>query len=154
LLLFAPQLLHNLPNAALAAVVIASSIGYFEFADLRRLHRIQPWGFWLSLAAFFGVAFLGPVPGVMIALGFALAEYIWDGWRPHYAVLGRAEGIKGYHDLTRYPNARQVPGLVLFRWDAPLFFANAEQFHERVLDAIVAAPTPVSWLVVAAEPVT
>jgi MFS superfamily sulfate permease-like transporter len=62
--------------------------------------------------------------------------------------------VKGYHDITRYPDARQVPGLVLFRWDAPLFFANAELFHERVLDAIAAAPQPVHWLVVAAEPVT
>ena len=90
----------------------------------------------------------------MIAIGIALAEYIWDGWRPHYAVLGRPEGIRGYHDLERYPKARQIPGLVLFRWDAPLFFANAEKFREVVLDAVVRAPTPAHWLVVAAEPVT
>jgi len=68
--------------------------------------------------------------------------------------LGRAEGVKGYHDITRYPNARQIPGLVLFRWDAPLFFANAELFKERALQAAAQAPTPVRWLVVAAEPVT
>jgi MFS superfamily sulfate permease-like transporter len=69
-------------------------------------------------------------------------------------VLGRAEGVKGYHDIKRYPDARQIPGLVLFRWDAPLFFANAELFRERVLDAAKNAPTPTRWLVVAAEPVT
>jgi MFS superfamily sulfate permease-like transporter len=69
-------------------------------------------------------------------------------------VLGRAEGVKGYHDITRYPDARQIPGLVLFRWDAPLFFANAELFKERVLNAVAKSPTPVNWLVVAAEPVT
>jgi MFS superfamily sulfate permease-like transporter len=69
-------------------------------------------------------------------------------------VLGRAEGVKGYHDITRYPEARRIPGLVLFRWDAPLFFANAELFRERVLEAVAASPTPVKWLVVAAEPVT
>jgi MFS superfamily sulfate permease-like transporter len=68
--------------------------------------------------------------------------------------LGRAEGVKGYHDITRYPDARQIPGLVLFRWDAPLFFANAELFKERVLDAVAKSPSPVSWVVVAAEPVT
>jgi MFS superfamily sulfate permease-like transporter len=68
--------------------------------------------------------------------------------------LGRARGVKGYHDLTRYPDARQVPGLVLFRWDAPLFFANADFFKERVLDAVTKSPTPVRWLVVAAEPIT
>jgi MFS superfamily sulfate permease-like transporter len=69
-------------------------------------------------------------------------------------VLGRADGVKGYHDITRYPDARRIPGLVLFRWDAPLFFANAELFQDRVLDAVAASPTPVRWLVVAAEPVT
>jgi high affinity sulfate transporter 1 len=154
LLMFGPQLLRDLPNAALAGVVIASAIGLFEFRELGRLFRIQRWEFWLSIAAFLGVAMLGPVPGMMIAIGIALAEYIWDGWRPHFAVLGRAEGVRGYHDLKRYPDASQVPGLLLFRWDAPLFFANAEQFREVVLDAVGAAPTPVRWLVVASEPVT
>jgi MFS superfamily sulfate permease-like transporter len=70
----------------------------------------------------------------------AVLEFLWDGWRPHSAVLGRAEGVKGYHDITRYPNARQIPGLVLFRWDAPLFFANAEFFKERILDAVTKSP--------------
>jgi MFS superfamily sulfate permease-like transporter len=79
---------------------------------------------------------------------------LWDGWRPHSAVLGRAEGVKGYHDITRYPDARQIPGLILFRWDAPLFFANAEFFKERILDAVAKSPSPVRWVVVAAEPVT
>ena len=69
-------------------------------------------------------------------------------------MLGRAEGVRGYHDITRYPSARQLSGLLLFRWDAPLFFANAEFFKERVLAAAAAAPAKVSWLVVAAEPVT
>ena len=154
LVLYAPRLLRDLPHAALAAVVISSAIGLFEFADLPRLYRIQRWEFWLSMAAFLGVALLGPVPGMMIAIAIALAEFLWDAWRPHYAILGRAEGVKGYHDLKRYPEARQVPGLVLFRWDAPLFFANAEKFREVVLDAIASAPSPVQWLIVAAEPVT
>jgi MFS superfamily sulfate permease-like transporter len=154
LLLFAPQLLRNLPYAALAAVVISSAIGLFEVNDLRRLYRIQRWEFWLSIAAFLGVAALGPVPGMMIAIAIALAEFIWDAWRPHYAILGEPDGVHGFHDLKRYPQARQFPGLVLFRWDAPLFFANAEQFREKVMDAIASAPSPVTWLVVAAEPVT
>jgi len=154
LLLFAPQLLRNLPYAALAAVVISSAIGLFEFKDLGRLYRIQRWEFWLSIAAFFGVASLGPVPGMMIAIGIALAEFIWSAWRPHYAILGEPDGVRGFHDLKRYPQARQFPGLVLFRWDAPLFFANAEQFREKAMDAIASAPSPVKWLVVAAEPVT
>jgi anti-anti-sigma regulatory factor len=84
----------------------------------------------------------------------AVIEFLWDGWRPHSAVLGQVEGIRGFHDITRYPQARQVQGLVLFRWDAPLFFANAEFFRDRALDATAKAPTPAQWLVVAAEPVT
>jgi high affinity sulfate transporter 1 len=154
LLLFAPSLLQNLPNTALAAVVIASAIGLFEILDLRRLYRIQRWEFWLSIACFLGVAIFGPIPGILFAIIVALLEFVWDGWRPHYAVLGRAEGVKGYHDITRYPDAQRIPGLVLFRWDAPLFFANAEQFHEHVVSAVNASPTPVCWFVVAAEPVT
>jgi MFS superfamily sulfate permease-like transporter len=154
LLVAAPTLLRNLPNTALAAVVIASAISLFQVKDLRRIHRIQRWEFWLSMACFAGVALLGAIPGIGLAIVIAVIEFLWDGWRPHSAVLGRADGVKGYHDITRYPHARLIPGLVLFRWDAPLFFANAELFHNRVLDAVAASPTPVRWVVVAAEPVT
>ncbi|HSC06356.1 MAG TPA: sulfate permease [Steroidobacteraceae bacterium] len=154
LLLFAPGLLRHLPNTALAAVVIAAAIGLFEFADLRRIYRIQRWEFWLSMACFAGVAVFGAIPGIAIALVIAVLEFLWDGWRPHSAVLGRVDSVKGYHDITRYPNARQIPGLVMLRWDAPLFFANAELFSARALAAAANAPTPVRWLVVAAEPVT
>jgi high affinity sulfate transporter 1 len=154
LLVLAPNLLQYLPNSALAAVVIAAAIGLIEIADLKRIYRIQRWEFWLTVLCFVGVAVLGAIPGIGLAIAVAIAEFLWDGWRPHSAVLGRAQGVKGYHDITRYPDARRVPGLVLFRWDAPLFFANAEFFRERVLDAVEASPTPVRWLVVAAEPVT
>ncbi|UPT88596.1 sulfate permease [Bradyrhizobium barranii subsp. apii] len=154
LLLVAPSLLQHLPTAALAAVVIASAIGLIEVADLKRIYRIQRWEFWLAIVCFVGVAVLGVIPGIGLAIAIAIIEFLWDGWRPHSAVLGRAHGVKGYHDITRYPDARRVPGLVLFRWDAPLFFANAEFFRERVLDAVATSPTPVRWLVVAAEPVT
>jgi high affinity sulfate transporter 1 len=154
LLLVAPNLLQHLPNAALAAVVIAAAIGLFEITDLKRIYRIQQWEFWLSMVCFVGVAVFGAIPGIGLAIAIAIIEFLWDGWRPHSAVLGRAHGVKGYHDITRYPDARLIPGLVLFRWDAPLFFANAEFFKERVLDAVAKSPTPVRWLVVAAEPVT
>ena len=154
LLVFVPNLLHDLPGAALAAVVIASAIGLFEVSDLRRIYRIQQWEFWLSMACFAGVVVLGAIPGIALAIVIAVIEFLWDGWRPYSAVLGRVDGMKGYHDISRYPNARRIPGLVLLRWDAPLFFANAEHFHERVLAAVAASPTPVRWVVVAAEPVT
>jgi len=154
LLVLAPQLLQYLPHTALAAVVIAAAIGLIEVSDLRRIYRIQRWEFWLSMACFAGVAVFGAIPGIALAIVIAVIEFLWDGWRPHSAVLGRVERIKGYHDITRYPEARLIPGLVLFRWDAPLFFANAELFHDRILNAVADSPTPVRWLVVAAEPVT
>ena len=154
LLVVAPDLLQHLPATALAAVVVASAIGLIEVADLRRIYRIQRWEFWLSIVCFLGVAALGAIPGIGLAVVIAVIEFLWDGWRPHSAVLGRADGVDGYHDMTRYPDARLIPGLVLFRWDAPLFFANAELFEDRVLDAVAASPTPVRRIVVTAEPVT
>jgi len=106
------------------------------------------------MVCFAGVAVFGALPGIGIAIVIAVIEFLWDGWRPHWAVLGRVEHIKGYHDVSRYPEARRIPGLVLFRWDAPLFFANAELFRDRVRAAVASSPTPVRWVVVAAEPVT
>ena len=154
ILVFAPNLLQYLPNTALAAVVIASAIGLVEISDLRRIYRIQRWEFWLSMACFAGVAVFGAIPGIMLAIVMAVIEFLWDGWRPHFAILGRVDQVRGYHDIGRYPQARRIPGLVLFRWDAPLFFANAELFHDRLLDAVASSPTPVHWVVVTAEPVT
>jgi high affinity sulfate transporter 1 len=154
LLVLGPNLLRYLPNTALAAVVIASAIGLFEVADLRRIYRIQRWEFWLSMVCFAGVAVLGAIPGIALAIAIAVIEFLWDGWRPHFAVLGRVDGVRGYHDSSRYPQARRIPGLVLFRWDAPLFFANAELFQNCVVDAVASSPTPVRWVVVTAEPVT
>jgi high affinity sulfate transporter 1 len=154
LLLLAPNLMQNLPTGALAAVVIAAALGLFEIGDLCRIYRVQRWEFWLSMVCLAGVAVLGAIPGIGLAIAIAVIEFLWDGWRPHFAVLGRVDGIRGYHDLKRYPDARLVPGLVLFRWDAPLFFANAELFQARVLEAVASSPTPVRRVVVTAEPVT
>jgi high affinity sulfate transporter 1 len=154
LVVLAPNLMQHLPTSALAAVVISSAVGLFEFRDLRRIYRIQRWEFWLSIGCLAGVAVLGAIPGIMLAIIIAVIEFLWDGWRPHFAVLGRVDGIRGYHDLKRYPDARLVPGLVIFRWDAPLFFANAELFQQCVLQAVAASPTPVRQVIVAAEPVT
>jgi high affinity sulfate transporter 1 len=154
LLVVAPDLLQHLPSSALAAVVIASAIGLIEITDLRRIYRIQRWECWLSIVCTVGVAVFGAIEGIGLAIVIAIIEFLWDAWRPYSAVLGRADGVKGYHDIKRYPDAHLIPGLVLFRWDAPLFFANAELFNDRVLDAVAASPTPVRWLVVAAEPVT
>jgi MFS superfamily sulfate permease-like transporter len=95
LLLVAPNLLQHLPTPALAAVVIAAAIGLFEVTDLIRIFRIQQWEFWLSIVCFVGVAVFGAIPGIGLAIAIAVIEFLWDGWRPHSAVLGRAEGVKG-----------------------------------------------------------
>jgi high affinity sulfate transporter 1 len=154
MILIAPNLLANMPSSALAAVVIAAAIGLFEFADLARIWRIQRWECWLSIGCFAGVAWLGAIPGIGLAIVIAVIEFLWDGWRPYSAVLGRVDGLRGYHDTQRYPDARLVPGLVIFRWDAPLFFANAELFQQRVREAVAASPTPVQRVIVTAEPIT
>src|SRR5262249_57169221 len=106
-----PQLLQHLPHTALAAVVIASAIGLIEVSDLRRIYRIQRWEFWLSMACFAGVATLGAIPGIALAVVIAVIEFLWDGWRPHSAVLGRVGRDRGYHDLVRHPAARPITGL-------------------------------------------
>lgn len=154
LLLFAPTLLQNLPSAALGAVVISACLSLVDVKGVIRLYHLRRDEFVLSLACFLGVALLGVIQGIFIAIALALLGFIWRAWRPHDAVLGRVDGVKGYHDIARYPEAKRVPGLVLFRWDAPLFFANAEIFREHVEQAVADAPTPTRWVVVAAEPVT
>ncbi len=154
MLLFVPNIVQDLPSAALAAVVIAASLSLVEVAGVRKLWRMRKTEFALSIICFLGVAFLGVIEGIFIAVGLALGNFIWRAWRPYDAVLGKVDGLKGYHDVTRYPAARRVPGLVLFRWDAPLFFANAEIFGQDVREAVQASPTPARRVVVAAEPVT
>lgn len=154
LLVFGPRLLSDLPHAVLGAVVISACLGLVEVSGVLRLFRLRPGEFLLSIVCFLGVALFGVIEGIFIAVGLALLDFVWRAWRPYDAVLGCVEGVAGYHDVVRHPEARRIPGLVLFRWDAPLFFANAETFHERVLDAVAQAPTPTRWVVVAAEPVT
>ena len=154
LLVLAPNLLRDLPSSVLAAVVIAAAVGLFEVADLRRIYRIQRWEFWLSMLCFAGVAVFGAIQGIGIAIIVAVIEFLWDGWRPYFTVLGRVDGLRGYHDLSRYPAARLVPGLLIFRWDAPLFFANSELFRQSLLASIAKSPTPLKQVILAAEPIT
>ena len=105
LLLLAPGLLHHLPLPVLAAVVMAAALGVFEVAELRRIRSVQPWEFWLAMACLAGVALLGVLQGIVLAVGLAVAEFLWAAWRPYSAVLGRLDGVKGYHDVRRHPEA-------------------------------------------------
>ena len=154
LLVFGPELLKSLPDTVLAAVVIASMVGLMDLKSLVRIYRMRQAEFWLSVGCSAGVIVFGTIEGIGLAVVVALIAFVWESWRPYSAILSRVDGLKGYHDITRYPHGRRIPGLVLFRWDAPLFFANAELFSNRILDAVHGAPTPTRWIVVAAEPVT
>ncbi len=153
-LVVAPSLMRNLPTTALAAVVIAAAVRLVDFGSVRTFYRVRRSDFIVTTIAFAAVAAIGVIQGIPIAVGVSVLDFVRRAWRPHDAILGRAPGVTGYHDVTRYASARQVPGLILFRWDAPLFFANADTFRQRVVDAVDESKAPVRWVVVAAEPVT
>jgi high affinity sulfate transporter 1 len=154
LLLAGGGLVEFLPSTALAAIVIAAAIKLFDAQQVSWLYSVRRSEFALCIAATVGVVLLGVLNGLAIAIGLSLANFIRRVWRPYDAVLGRIDQRKGYHDLGRHPDARQVPGLVLFRFDAPLFFANSDHFERRVRAVIAGSPHRVRRLVVAAEPIT
>ena len=149
-----PGITRDLPTSALAGVVTVAVISLIDVTWLRRAWRTRRSEFGLALSAVVGVGAAGVLWGVGIAVGLSVAAFVHRAWRPHDAVLGRVRGLKGYHDTIRHPDARLVPGLLLFRFDAPLFFANADVFRERVLDLVAAADAPVRRVLVAAEPIT
>jgi high affinity sulfate transporter 1 len=153
-LLFFTGILAPLPEATLAAIVMVAVIGLIDLPSLRRLYDLNRSDFALGIAALLGVPILGVIPGIGVAVGLSVGALLWRAWHPYTAVLGRIEGRKGYHDRDRHPEGRQVPGLVLYRFDAPLFFANADRFREGVMDAVEQADPPVRRVVVAAEPIT
>ncbi|KVO49217.1 transporter [Burkholderia ubonensis] len=154
LLAVAPTLLMRVPRAALAAVVVYAALGIVDVRSVVRLYRMRRGECLISVLCFAGVIGFGVVPGVLLASALSLLSFVWRAWHPYDAVLGRLTGVRGYHDVARHPEAAQTPGLVLFRWDAPLFYANVEIFCEHLHAALGHAPSPASRVVVAAEPVT
>lgn len=154
IVLFPPPLPASVPVTALAAIVVAAATTLIDLHGLARLAAWRPGEFIISLVCMTGVVLGGVIPGIGLAVLLSLLEFVWRAWQPYSAVLGRLAGRKGYHDLSRHPEAHQIPGLVLFRWDSPLFFANAEIFRDRLLAATAAAPTQVRRVVVTAEPMT
>jgi MFS superfamily sulfate permease-like transporter len=154
LLVGAPGLLADLPQAALAAIVIAAVLNLLDARWLRRTYRVRRSEFVLAAASLLGVVVLGVLYGVAAAVALSLLNFVRRAWRPNDAVLGRVDGLKGYHDVSRHPSARQVPGLLVFRFDSPLFFANAEWFRDRVLTLVDTAGRPVRRVLIAAEPMT
>jgi MFS superfamily sulfate permease-like transporter len=107
----------------------------------------------LSIVALLGVALLGVLPGIVVAVALSILNVFRRAWWPYQAELGRAAGLAGYHDLRRYPDGESLPGLVIYRYDAPLIFANARMFSEAVR-GLVEREGGVRWIVVAAEPIT
>jgi MFS superfamily sulfate permease-like transporter len=150
----APGFTRYLPSAALAAVVIAAIASVADVPGTVRLLRLSPTEFALALTAFAGVATLGVLRGIAVAVGLALLAFVARAWRPHMAELVRVERRKGYHDRARHPEGRRIPGLVIVRFDAPLFFANAELFADFVTRSVAESPRPVQWVAIAAEPIT
>jgi len=148
-----PGLFRNLPQPALAAVVITASLSLADIPGTVRLWRQRKAEFALSIAAFLGVALLGVLAGIAIAVALSIFNVFRRAWWPYDTELGRVDGIEGYHDLRSYPNAGHLPGLVIYRFDAPLFFANAKNFRDEVRRLAKADPPP-RWILVAAEPVT
>lgn len=154
LLLFGSHFLHSVPIASLAAVVTFAALSLIDLKGIGRLIKFRRQEFYAALACFLGVILLGVIQGIFLSVAIALLSFIWKAWRPYYAILGRVDDLKGYHDTVRHPEARLIPGLVLFRWDAPLFFANARIFRECVLQSIADTEIRVKRIVVTAEPVT
>jgi high affinity sulfate transporter 1 len=153
MLLVAPGLLRNLPQPTLAAVVIVASLSLADIPGTVRLWRQRRTEFTLSMAAFAGVALLGVLPGIAIAVVLSIGNVFRRAWWPHQTVLGRVPGVPGYRDVDSYPDAERLSGCVLYRFDAPLFFANARTFREQVRRLARSEPAP-RWIVVAAEPIT
>ena len=153
MLLFAPGLLRDLPQPALAAVVIAASLSLADIAGLRRLRRQRGSDFVLALVAFLSVAVLGVLPGIAVAVGMSILNVFRRVWWPHQAILGRSVGVRGYHDTAYKETTEHLPGLAIYRFDAPLLFANARTFRNQVRRLAAIEPRP-AWIIVAAEPIT
>ena len=150
-LVAAPGLLRNVPRSALAAVVVAAAVSMVDVRDPLRWARIRRNEFLLSVGAFVAIVLFGVVEGIAVAIGVSVLEFMHRAWRPHATELVRVDGLKGYHEAERHPEGRAVPGLMLYRFDAPLFFANAGFFVQDILARL----TPdIVRVTVTAEPIT
>jgi len=153
MLVFAPWLLQNLPQPTLAAVVIAASLSLADIPGTLRLWHQRRVEFLLSITAFLGVALLGVLAGIAVAVALSIMNVFRRAWRPYQTTLGRVPGLAGHHDRQQHPNAEELPGLVIFRFDAPLFFANTRTFRDQIRRLAATEPRP-RWILIAAEPMT
>ena len=149
-LLFAMPLIEPLPKAALGVIIIVAAVGLIDLRGMWRLRHVRNAEVGLALSAFVGVLLFGVLGGVAVAIALSVGVFLYRAARPHDAVLGMVEGIDGYHDIERFADAQTIPGLVIYRFDAPPFFVNAEYLRQRVLELAGASPG-VEWVVMNAE---
>lgn len=153
LLVAAPGLLASLPIATLAAVVLLAVIDLIDVSTVVSLARWRRNEFILSMIAFVGVIAAGVLWGIGVAVAVSLVAFVSQAWHPHVTTLVRIKGVSGYHDVDRHPEGTQIDGLLLFRFGAPLFFANADGFRSEVIARVEETPD-VRWVIVTAEPIT
>ena len=151
-----PTVFRHMPDATLAAIVMAAAISLIDIPAMRNLWRVRRSEFVLAIAAMLSVAVLGPVTGAVVAVSLSILNFLRLAWKPYTAELVRVDGLKGYHDRARHPEGRRVPGLLLYRFDAPLFFANARFFQDDLVRRIIEREDddPVRCIIVTAEPIT
>jgi len=153
MLVVAPGLVQAMPQPVLAAIVIAASISLFDTVELRRLSSLSRTEFGLAVATALSVALIGVLQGIVVAIALSVIWIFLRAWQPHTSILGKVPGVRGWQDIRTHPETRQVKGLIILRWSAPLFFANANLFRERVRTLVAEAPERPNWILIAAEPI-
>jgi high affinity sulfate transporter 1 len=149
-----PGVVSEMPTATLAAIVITSSFALFDWRGWVWLLRVRRSEFILSLSAALAVIVLGVLEGIVVAIALSLGNFVRRAWRPHSTELGKVPGVAGYHDRERHPEAELVEGLLIVRYDAPLFFANAPEFGRRLEEMLRTAGRPIERILVVANAIT
>ncbi|CAM2895263.1 SulP family inorganic anion transporter [Prescottella defluvii] len=152
--LVAPGITAYLPDATLAAVVIVAATALIDVRGMIAMWQMSRVETGLAVAAFLGVALVGVLQGILVAIGLSFVAVVARAWQPYRTELVELASGTGFHDVARHPEGRRVPGLVLIRFDAPLFFANGGIFDDYVRSVVARAQAPVEWVVIAAEPIT
>jgi SulP family sulfate permease len=150
-MLFLGPALSTFPLAALGALVVFAALRLIDFAELRRIARFRRSELFLALATTAAVLIFDVLYGIAVAVALSILDLLRRIARPHDGILGYIPGMAGMHDIDDYATGRQIPGLLVYRYDAPLFFANAENFKRRALASIEAADCPVEWFLLNAE---
>ena len=150
-LLFFTSLLQSLPLAVLGAIIIVACISLIDIKEFRSLNLVRHSEYYLAILTVFGVLVIGIIPGIALAIGLSLIVFIQSVYRPHTSVLGTEPGVDGYHGIAPGAYQQILPGLIVYGFDAPLFFANAPYLMDQVSDLVSAADPPIKYLLIDAE---